>query len=303
MGKLCNLLSSDVGRLNQSFAVLHVFYIAPIQLALYTYLLWNEIGISCFGGIGCILFLLPVQVLIGRFSMYFRVRIAKRTDERGRFLNEIIGGIRLIKMYAWEKPFAGVISNLRKMEIKFIRRSLYLRGMYVSVHTIAAKLIPFCALILYVALGNRLTASKAFFSIAVFNTILQVIMNRLPTAASMLGELVASLNRVEDFLLAKDNKKKKKKKGEEGVHRCVKSYHFKENIAENGTIEGGRKENDEMVKNVNVEPKIIMRNYSASWNEEHKTLKNLRVDLKGNKLVMVVGHVGCGKVRKHEQFE
>ncbi len=271
--------------------VLHVFYIAPIQLVLYTYLLWNEIGISCFGGIGCILFLLPVQVLIGRFSMYFRVRIAKRTDERGRFLNEIIGGIRLIKMYAWEKPFAKIISNLRKMEIKFIRRSLYLRGMYVSVHSIAAKLIPFCALILYVALGNRMTASKAFFSIAVFNTILQVIMNRLPTAASMLGELVASLNRVEEFLLSKDNNQRERKKGEDETKKCFrKSY-------KNGRID--KEENDKLLKNekeMEVEPKIIMRNYSASWNEKQRTLKNLSVDLKGNKLVMVVGHVGCGKV-------
>lgn len=222
--------------------------------------------------------------------MYFRVRIAKRTDERGRFLNEIIGGIRLIKMYAWEKPFANIISNLRKKEIKFIRRSLYLRGMYVSVHSIAAKLIPFCALIIYVALGNRLTASKAFFSIAVFNTVLQVIMNRLPTAASMLGEMVASLNRLEEFLLAEDNKKKKR----DG--RVVKIYKFKEN----GTIDGEINEKEGLLKNLEMEqePKIIMRNYSASWNEEQRTLKNLTVDLNGNKLVMVVGHVGCGKVRE-----
>lgn len=186
-----------MGRLDQSFNLLHFFYIAPCQLAIYTYLLYNELGVACFGGLGAILVILPSQVMVGRLFMYFRVRIAKRTDERGRFLNEIIGGVRLIKMYAWEKPFAAVISILRKKEIKFIRRSLYLRGFFVSVHSIASKLIPFCALILYVALGNTLTASKAFFSISIFNTILQAIMNRIPNAASQFGELVASLNRIE----------------------------------------------------------------------------------------------------------
>jgi len=69
--------------------------------------------------------------------------------------------------------------------------------MFVSLQTISWKVIPFGALILYVALGNGLTADKAFFSISVFNIISITVMSRIPNAASQLGECLASLNRIE----------------------------------------------------------------------------------------------------------
>lgn len=44
----------------------------------------------------------------------YRLRMVGVTDSRIRIMNELIQGIQIIKMYAWEKPFAKIIDQMRK---------------------------------------------------------------------------------------------------------------------------------------------------------------------------------------------
>lgn len=44
----------------------------------------------------------------------FRLKAAKITDERILTMNEIITGIRVIKMYGWEYAFNTLIANIRR---------------------------------------------------------------------------------------------------------------------------------------------------------------------------------------------
>lgn len=41
-------------------------------------------------------------------------------------------GIQVIKMYAWEYPFAKVVAEARRLEIKQIRYAAYIRGVNLS---------------------------------------------------------------------------------------------------------------------------------------------------------------------------
>jgi hypothetical protein len=58
--------------------------------------------------------LLSLLAYFGKLLSTYRLRTARRTDERVRFMNEIIVGIQVIKMYAWEKLFAHLISLARR---------------------------------------------------------------------------------------------------------------------------------------------------------------------------------------------
>lgn len=49
-----------------------------------------------------------------------RGKIAKRTDERVKVMSELVNGVQVIKMYAWEKPFEALVGKLRKLVLDTI---------------------------------------------------------------------------------------------------------------------------------------------------------------------------------------
>lgn len=48
-------------------------------------------------------------------------------DERTKMVNEVLNGIKVIKLYAWEPPMESVITKLRNKELKYIRKASFLR--------------------------------------------------------------------------------------------------------------------------------------------------------------------------------
>lgn len=45
---------------------------------------------------------------------FYRSKTVVYTDNRIRIMNEVVSGIRIIKMYAWEKPFSALVTEVRR---------------------------------------------------------------------------------------------------------------------------------------------------------------------------------------------
>lgn len=53
-----------------------------------------------------------IDSIVSVFSL--RAETAVLTDERIRTMSEVISGIRVIKMYGWEKPFGALVDEVRR---------------------------------------------------------------------------------------------------------------------------------------------------------------------------------------------
>lgn len=114
-GKVVNLMSNDVNRFDPALELIHYIWIIPFQMVVVSYFMFMTMGYAAFGGILVIgLQAEPIQGMISRKIAKLRSIVAKRTDERVRLMNEIVNGIQVIKMYAWEKPFEAVVRASRK---------------------------------------------------------------------------------------------------------------------------------------------------------------------------------------------
>lgn len=114
VGQVVNLLSNDVGRLDLCMHFLHYLWIGPAETIVATYFMYQQIGISAVWGVVFLLAFIPLQGYLGKMTGVWRLQTAQRTDERVRLMNEILQGIQVIKMYAWEKPFGKIVEWSRQ---------------------------------------------------------------------------------------------------------------------------------------------------------------------------------------------
>jgi len=62
----------------------------------------------------CLNNIVKFSAMLGKKLREQRKKMAKITDERIRYMTEIISGIKVIKMYTWEIPFGKLIKYIRK---------------------------------------------------------------------------------------------------------------------------------------------------------------------------------------------
>nr|XP_014335662.1 PREDICTED: multidrug resistance-associated protein 4 isoform X2 [Bos mutus] len=200
-GQIVSLLSNDVNKFDQVTIFLHFLWAGPLQAIAVTTLLWMEIGISCLAGMAILIILLLLQSSIGKLFSSLRNKTAVLTDERIKTMNEVITGIRIIKMYAWEKSFIDLITRLRRKEISKILRSSYLRGMNLTSFFTVSKIMIFATFITNVLLDNVMAASQVFMVVTLYEALRFTSTLYFPMAIEKVSEAVICIQRIKNFLL------------------------------------------------------------------------------------------------------
>jgi ABC-type multidrug transport system fused ATPase/permease subunit len=125
-GEIVNIMSVDTQRVMEYVQIANLLWICPLQISFSIYLLWQHLQYGSFAGLSIMLLLLPINGFIGAKMRRKQIRLLQQRDQRTKLMSEILNGIKVLKLYAWEPSFVEQIKKYRINEIKNLRKQAYL---------------------------------------------------------------------------------------------------------------------------------------------------------------------------------
>lgn len=268
VGEIVNLMSVDAQRIMDLAPYLHMLWSAPLQIVVALVLLWFTMGPSIFAGFVVMVLLIPLNAIIAILARQLQVTQMMQKDSRIKLMNEVLNGIRVIKLYAWEIPFKKLIMDIRQGELSTLRKSAYLNAGFSFTWTCAPFLVSLATFATYALINRdnpdeRLTADKVFVALSLFN-IIRFPLSLLPMLITFVVQASVSVKRLRNFL---------------------KSDELDPSVVQ-WRPEPARDHEDA----------VSVVDGKFTWDDpERPTLSNIDLHVKPGQLVAVVGHVGAGK--------
>ncbi|XP_063652850.1 multidrug resistance-associated protein 1 isoform X28 [Pan troglodytes] len=265
VGEIVNLMSVDAQRFMDLATYINMIWSAPLQVILALYLLWLNLGPSVLAGVAVMVLMVPINAVMAMKTKTYQVAHMKSKDNRIKLMNEILSGIKVLKLYAWELAFKDKVLAIRQEELKVLKKSAYLSAVGTFTWVCTPFLVALCTFAVYVTIdeNNILDAQTAFVSLALFN-ILRFPLNILPMVISSIVQASVSLKRLRIFLSHEE---------------------LEPDSIERRPVKDGGGTNS-----------ITVRNATFTWaRSDPPTLNGITFSIPEGALVAVVGQVGCGK--------
>ncbi|KAG8247923.1 Canalicular multispecific organic anion transporter 1 [Homalodisca vitripennis] len=263
VGEVVNLMAVDAQRCADFAPFMHFLWTAPIIIIVALYFLWQILGVATLAGLVVMLIIVPFNGFVANKMKKFQTQQMKLKDERVKIINEILSGIKVLKLYAWEPSFKDYVLKIRDKELKKLRASA-LWGASISFFWLSSSfLVSFATFGTFVLIDERnvLTAEIAFVATALFN-VMRIPIAMLPMTVQLLLQFLVAVKRINKFMNAE------------------------ELDLESVSHDKSRKE------------PLIIEDGTFSWDSKHAegaVLRNITLKIEPGKLVAVVGAVGSGK--------
>ncbi|XP_067944116.1 multidrug resistance-associated protein 1-like [Watersipora subatra] len=261
VGEIVNLMAVDAQRVQDVFSYVWIMWSAPLQIAIALWQLYETIGPSLFVGLGIMLVMMPLNGFVATKQRNLQIAQMKLKDSRIKMMNEVLSGIKVIKLYAWEPSFEEKVSAVRDKEMATIRKAWYYR----AVQFFGFGALPFVVTVVTFAVyvstnkDHILSPNVAFVSLSLFN-ILKGPLNLLPMMISFVVMSSVSVKRIVKFFKTSDL-------SEENVDR-----------------------------DDNCDVSLRVTNGTFSWMPETtKILHDINMEVPTGSLTSIVGQVGAGK--------
>ncbi|XP_052813608.1 multidrug resistance-associated protein 1-like isoform X2 [Mya arenaria] len=260
-GEIVNLMSVDAEHVKDLCGYIWGIWSCPLQIILSLIFLYFTVGYSMFAGLGVMVLLVPLNWFITtKLQGYEEMQMAFK-DSRIKLMTEILNGIKILKLYAWEIAFGEKVTKIRGKELNVLLKQ---QLMY-SVTTFSWTVAPFAvglatfATYIFTKDDHRFDPQTAFVAMTLFN-ILRFGLNVAPMIVMELIKSTVSIKRIQHYLNSNDIDT-----------TCVQHVSDGKNA-------------------------VSIRNGTFSWdNKIGPCLKQINLDIPRGSLVAVVGSVGAGK--------
>ena len=203
---ITNLQSTDCRSIEMVYWMWMYCWAAPLQAIVTTVLLYLQLGWPTFIGILILILMAPLQKKVMGSLKTDIEAASKCSDERIKLITEIIQGVQVVKLQAWENIFADKVEATRATELRHRRSIAFLQGANTALTQCAPIISTIATFIVYGLVSpTPLTAAKAFTALSLFN-ILRMPLMVLPMLIGMIAGGTVAAKRLGAFLYSPDLK-------------------------------------------------------------------------------------------------
>jgi ATP-binding cassette subfamily C (CFTR/MRP) protein 1 len=324
-------MATDSERMFQSFMSVNALWAAPLGLIISLAMMYSSVKNAtwfCLIALFAVFFMLAFIFM--RISTLERLRL-EAADVRVKVLNEMMQGIKVIKLMGWEQPIQQTCDKSRESELIHVRGIAVTKALMIAVVLGSSVLAAVVTFSVYVALyPNEGMSPENIFVAAILINMLRFPLMQIPEALSAYARIKESFRRMQELLESEDIEPVALLEGHGGqmgdTVMSITNGKFvwelektPEQLAEEAKKKEVEKKKKEVEKKKQAREDAKKKkqgkadgesasNTGASKSaelaevEEDKpyvwggpTLENINLDIKKGELVMVTGRVGSGK--------
>ncbi|KAL0489074.1 ATP-binding cassette, subfamily C member [Acrasis kona] len=203
-GEIVNLCSVDAFKISEVVHVVHSLWSIPTVVIVAMILNIFYFGWATLAGVGAILIVLPCTAYIAKKLAHTEELINDVKDERVKYVNEILVGIRVIKYLCWEDNKKEQVMDARRREMSLLKKSVLLKSLEIF-SVSAVSIVGSAATFLTYALsdGGDFGAAKVFTSITIFSLMVEPLFEFSWMISNAIN-CYTSAKRISKFMFAQE---------------------------------------------------------------------------------------------------